>query len=234
MTLRLEPLATVAPDAVVVGDPRRAFALAQAFTRDPRMTHIARGLWGYLGRFGERSLTIQSTGAGGGPAAAIVTDLAELGVRRMVRMGTCGAVGDELGLGTVCVVGRALGEDGASRALSGLSTAEVSVPVEPDRALTDAFGEAGPEVEVTSRDLTGRIDRGPRPETPIRDLQTAAFLMAARSAGVQAAAILVVVERGPGERLPESGVESQLAGLEPMLSSAFAARPPKAKPQVEG
>ena len=230
MTLRLEPLATVASDAVVVGDPRRAFALAQAFTRDPRMTHIARGLWGYLGRFGDRSLTIQSTGAGGGPAAAIVTDLAELGVRRMVRMGTCGAVGDGPGLGTVCVVGRALGEDGASRSLSGLSTAEVSVPVEPDRALTDAFGEAGPEVEVTSRDLTGRIDPGPPPETPIRDLQTAAFLVAARSAGVQAAAILVVVEGGPGERLPESGVESQLAGLEPILGTAFAARPPKPKP----
>lgn len=234
MTLRLEPLATVASDAVLVGDPRRAFALAQAFTRDPRMTHIARGLWGYLGRFGERSLTIQSTGAGGGPAASVVAELAELGVRRMVRMGTCEAVGTELGIGTVCVVARALGEDGASRSLSGLAPDDLPVPVEPDRALTDAFGGAGPEVEVTSRDLTGRLDPGSRPETPIRDLQTAAFLTAANAAGVRAAAVLVVVEGGPGERLPESGVESRLAGLEPVLGTALAARPHKPQPEVEG
>lgn len=234
MTLRLEPLATVASDAVLVGDPRRAFTLAQAFTQDPRMTHIARGLWGYLGRFGERSLTVQSTGAGGGPAATVVTELADLGVRRMVRMGTCEAVEDGPGIGTVCLVGRALGEDGASRALSGSPPSGASLWIEPDRTLTEALEGAGPEVEVTSRDLTGRLDPGPRPPTPVRDLQTAAFLSAARAAGVPAAAVLVVVEDGPGERLPESGVESRLADLGPTLERALAADPPKPLSQLEG
>ena len=221
MTLRMEPLAPPTSDAVLVGDPRRAFALAQAFTDEPRMTHIARGLWGYLGRFGAGSLAVQSTGAGGGPSATIVSEMAGQGFKRMIRMGTCEAVDPELGVGEVLVVERAFGEDGPSRTLASVDPGAPAVPVEPDMGFTGLLAPAGPSIEVTSRDLPARLDPGIDPGTPVRDLQSAAFLTAAAAAEIEAAVLLVVAEERSGRRLPESGVERAFSGLGPLLGSIF-------------
>ena len=59
------------------------------------MLNHHRGLWGYTGAAADgEPLTIQSTGLGG-PSAAIVTEeLIGLGARRLVRVGTCGALAD--------------------------------------------------------------------------------------------------------------------------------------------
>lgn len=219
MTLKLEPLATTPPDAVLVGDPRRAFALAQALTEGPRMTHIARGLWGYLGRFGTGSLTVQSTGAGGGASAVIVTELAALGVKRMIRLGSCEAVDPELEPGKMLVVRRAYGEDGATASLTRSGSDRVAV--DPDPGLTDSIAPAGEPVEVTSRDLIGRIDPGPDPASPVRDLQTAAFLASAAGNGVTAATILVVAEDRTGGRLPEKEIEQSFGALGGILGRAL-------------
>lgn len=217
----MEPLAPSTSDAILVGDPRRAFALAQSFTADPRMTHIARGLWGYLGRFGAGSLVVQSTGAGGGPAATIVNEMASQGFRRMIRMGTCEAVDPDLEIGTVVTVEIALGEDGASRTLASAGPGEPPPEVEPDGSLARALVPAGTATRVTSRDLPARIDPGPDPGTPVRDLQSAAFLLSARLAGLEAAALLVVAEDRSGRRLPEAGVEEAFAGLDGLLARAL-------------
>lgn len=217
----MEPLAPSTSDAILVGDPRRAFALARAFTTDPRMTHIARGLWGYLGRFGAGSLVVQSTGAGGGAAATIVNEMASQGFRRMIRMGTCEAVDPELEIGTVVVVEMALGEDGASRTLASTDSGAPPPEVEPDEGLGQALASAGPATRVTCRDLPARIDPGPDPATPVRDLQSAAFLLSARLAGLEAAALLVVAEDRSGRRLPEAGVEEAFAGLDELIATTL-------------
>lgn len=234
MTLRMEPLATATSDAVLVGDPRRAFALAQAFTTNPRMTHVARGLWGYLGRFGNGALTVQSTGAGGGAAATIVSEMAEQGFRRMIRMGTCEALDPDFETGTVVVVRSASGQDGASRSLASKAAGDPAILVAPDPDLTRAFSPAGRAVEVTSRDLPGRIDPGPVPDSPLRDLQTAAFLSAALDSGVEAAALLVVTEGPDGTRLGEAGIEQAFSGLGGLLGEALGEQPENPKSKVEG
>ncbi len=219
MTLKMEPLATSPPDAILVGDPRRAFALAQALTEEPRMTHIARGLWGYLGRFGAGSLTVQSTGAGGGASAVIVTELAALGVKRMIRLGSCEAVDPDLELGTMLVVQRAYGEDGPTASLTRSGPGRIAV--DPDPGLADSLSPAGEPIEVTSRDLIARIDPGPEPASPVRDLQTAAFLASAAASGVVAAAVLVVAEDRAGGRLPEKGIEQSFGALGGILAEAL-------------
>src|SRR4051795_3535675 len=92
MPSRLRPSSSYTADAVLVGDPGRALLLAQELLEEPKMCNHARGLWGYSGRLpsgGE--LTVQSTGMGGPSAALVLTDLAELGVRRVVRVGSCAA-----------------------------------------------------------------------------------------------------------------------------------------------
>src|ERR1700748_1238385 len=91
---RLRPTAEIHSEAILVGDPGRAMALAQVLTEGPKMANHARGLWGYSGPTpGGRGLTVQATGMGGPSAALVLADLAELGVRRAVRVGTCASLG---------------------------------------------------------------------------------------------------------------------------------------------
>src|SRR4051812_31183573 len=107
MPARLRPTAPIAADAILVGDPGRALMLAQELLRRPKMSNHARGLWGYTGATGAGDeLTIQSTGMGGPSATVVLRDLAELGVRRASRSGTCTSLGD-LGRGELMVVGQA-------------------------------------------------------------------------------------------------------------------------------
>src|SRR5215203_7357862 len=105
MPSRLRPTAPIAPDAILVGDPGRALLLAQELLEKPQMSNHSRGLWGYTGQTpAGDELTIQSTGTGGPSAALVLADLAELGVRRAVRVGSCLATGAGGGLGELLLV----------------------------------------------------------------------------------------------------------------------------------
>src|ERR1700744_753530 len=112
---RLRPTAEIPSEAILVGDPGRAMALAQVVTEGPKMSNHARGLWGYSGLTADgRGLNLQATGMGGPSAALVLSALAELGVRRAVRIGTCAALAADLRPGDlVCVTeARAWSADG--------------------------------------------------------------------------------------------------------------------------
>jgi uridine phosphorylase len=77
-----------------------------------------RGLWGYTGAAPDgEPLTIQATGMGGPSAAIVLEELIALGARSAVRVGTCGGLAPELGLGELLVAREAICADGTSRAL---------------------------------------------------------------------------------------------------------------------
>jgi purine-nucleoside phosphorylase len=149
MPLHLRPSAPYAPDALLPGDPGRALALAQQLLTEPKMSNHARGLWGYTGETPEgRALSIQSTGMGGPSAAIVLHELAELGVKRAIRVGTCGAIDPDLSHGHLVVAGEALAEDGASRALGAGEAAA------PDPELTARLAAALPAGGAPSRVVT--------------------------------------------------------------------------------
>ena len=102
-----------------------------------------RGLWGYTGTAADgEPLTVQATGMGG-PSAAIVTEeLIALGARRLVRIGTCGALVDDLELGDLVAAETVLSADGASAAL-GANGALGSDPALLER-LVAAGAQPGP------------------------------------------------------------------------------------------
>ncbi|MGN6170289.1 MAG: phosphorylase family protein [Solirubrobacteraceae bacterium] len=136
--IHIDPTAPLAERVLLPGDPGRALMLAQVLLERPRMFNHNRGLWGYTGTGPDaETLTIQSSGMGGPSAAIVVTELADLGARRIVRVGTCGALDPSLKLGQVLLVGEAMAADGTSRALG--AGERVSAP----RGLIEAFARAG-------------------------------------------------------------------------------------------
>ena len=113
---RLKPTAPIAPTAILVGDPGRSLLLAQELLEQPKMSNHARGLWGYGGRTAAgEELTIQATGMGGPSAAIVLADLAELGVQRAVRIGTCVGGAGRAKLGELLLPGRAVALGAAPR-----------------------------------------------------------------------------------------------------------------------
>jgi uridine phosphorylase len=180
----LRPTAPIAADAVLVGDPGRALLLAQELLEEPKMSNHARGLWGYSGRTpAGNALTIQATGIGGPSAALVLGDLAELGVSRVVRVGTC----------ELLVVSAALAAGGSATSLG----VAIGAVVSPDAGLTKRLGEAlgddGRAAAIASVD--SHPGEGALPAGALAaDMQTATLLARAGSLGIAAAAILIVTE----------------------------------------
>lgn len=205
MPRHLRPTAPIAPDAVLVGDPGRALLLAQELLEEPKMSNHARGLWGYSGQTRRgRLLTIQATGIGGPSAALVLADLAELGVHRAVRVGTCVSLDGIFTLGDLLVVTEAIAEGGSAAAL-GAATGEA---VAPDPELTARLiGELGARARPTP---VSSFDLHPGEHAPAAsaaDMQSAPLLARARSLDVEAAAVLIVAETRGGEVLGREEIE---------------------------
>jgi purine-nucleoside phosphorylase len=192
MPARLRPTAPIAADAILVGDPARAMLLAQELLTQPKMSNHARGLWGYSGTTpAGRELTVQSTGMGGPSATVVLADLAELGVRRAIRIGTCTSLA-EFTLGDLVVV---------TNARSQPCRGEVA----PDRHLSAALhrglGEEARSGDVVSLDALHRHEPDAALDGDVTDMQTASLLAAGSRLGVAIAAVLIVVDEPQGEEL---------------------------------
>lgn len=87
--------AALAPAAILVGDPGRA-ARAAAMLVSPTIYNDHRSLLGATGLWRGERVSVQATGMGGPTAAIVTEELADLGVRTVIRAGTCGAVADAL------------------------------------------------------------------------------------------------------------------------------------------
>jgi uridine phosphorylase len=204
---RLRPTAPIASESILVGDPGRALLLAQELLTEPKMSNHARGLWGYSGvtAAGDR-LTIQATGMGGPSAALVLADLAELGVRRGLRVGTCVGLDGSIELGDLLVVGSALALGGSARAHG----AEAGESIEPDpdlgASLRTALGDDGRAATIAS------FDAYPAERTPVEgavaaDLQTATLFALSRELEIELAALLVVAETAAGDLLDGERLE---------------------------
>jgi DeoD family purine-nucleoside phosphorylase len=199
--IHLHPTAAIAPRALLPGDPGRALLLAQALLDQPLMCNHNRGLWGYTGRAADgEPLTIQSTGMGGPSAAIVASELADLGVERMIRVGTCGAIAAGLALGDLVVATEAIAADGAGSRLAGAER------VAPDPVLTAALaGEhRGP---VASTDLFYDPDGDARQTAWAAagalavEMEAATIFAVAAARGVRAACLLGVSDvLTPGAR----------------------------------
>jgi uridine phosphorylase len=210
MPARLRPTAPLAAEAILVGDPGRALMLAQELLAEPKMSNHARGLWGYTGATeAGRALSIQATGMGGPSASVVLTDLAELGVRRAVRIGTCASLGD-LDLGDLLVVHEAHEFRGSF--VRPETTKEPRNSVRPALALTSELRAALPDAQpgtVLSLDSLYRPERDLSSSlAEVADMQTAALLTTATDLGVAAAALLIVSERRDSGPLPDEGLEA--------------------------
>jgi uridine phosphorylase len=204
----LRPTADLAERAILPDDPGQALALTRVlFSATPLMLNHHRGLWGYTGTAIDGApLSVQSTGIGGPSAAIVVTELADLGLRRAVRIGRAWALDTGLRAGDLVAATTVIAGDGTSRTLGAPAT------LYPNAALAGAL-ESDHAGVLASADVP---EPDPAWEALAFDLESAAVLAAAARAGVPAASVVAIEGPVDHEHVAERLGRAALAALAPV------------------
>jgi len=96
------------------GDPHRAKYIAETFFEDSKEVNHERGMLGYTGTFNGKRVSVQTSGMGCPSAAIAIEELAQLGVKKIMRVGTCGGLQPDLAIGDLLIALAAVPADSTS------------------------------------------------------------------------------------------------------------------------
>ncbi|HUG35873.1 MAG TPA: hypothetical protein VML54_02925, partial [Candidatus Limnocylindrales bacterium] len=116
--VRAEP-GDYAEACLLPGDPLRAKYIAETFLDSPVERNSERGMLGYTGAYDGKPVSVQATGMGCPSAAIVIEELVQLGVKRLLRVGTCGGLQPDLALGDLIVAVSAVPADATASRLVG-------------------------------------------------------------------------------------------------------------------
>ncbi|MBU0566534.1 uridine phosphorylase [bacterium] len=100
--------------ALLPGDPDRVASIAKGFDPESREIACKREYRTCLGRMNGQSILITSTGIGGPSTSIAVDELACLGLKTFIRVGTTGAIQKDIKIGDVVITSGSVRLDGAS------------------------------------------------------------------------------------------------------------------------
>jgi purine-nucleoside phosphorylase len=85
------------------GDPLRAKHIADTFLEDVVQRNSERGMLGFTGTFEGKPVSVQASGMGCPSAAIVIEELVQLGVQKIMRVGTCGGLQPDLAIGDLVI-----------------------------------------------------------------------------------------------------------------------------------
>src|SRR6266516_413569 len=100
--LRAEPGA-YAEACLLPGDPLRAKYIAETDFENVKQANSERGLLGYTGEYNGKRVSVQGTGMDCPSTAIVFEELCQLGVQKLIRVGTCGGLQPHHKLGDMIV-----------------------------------------------------------------------------------------------------------------------------------
>lgn len=141
--------------ALLSGDPDRACTIAQTYASDARVLSEHRGLNSYIGTLPSGRTILSATSGMGAPSLSIVVnELVQVGIRQIIRIGTCGSIQAHVHAGSIVITRAALCRQGAANDI-----APVEYPAAADPFLTVALVEAARELEVPHHlGITASVD----------------------------------------------------------------------------
>jgi DeoD family purine-nucleoside phosphorylase len=191
------------------GDPRRAQLIAERFLDDAVERNAERGLLGYTGTFEGKPVSVQATGMGGPSTAIVVEELIELGVKRFLRVGTCGALQPYLRHGDLILALSAVPEDGTSMRYSGGEPIAPTADWDLLHGVVHAAKEIGERISYVGPVVSSDVFYDPDEERSARwaargllavEMEAATLFTVAALRGVQAGCLLAVSDTLEGGR----------------------------------
>lgn len=106
----------IAPLVLLPGDPLRARWIAETFLEDVRCYTEVRGMYGFTGTWRGHRVSVQGSGMGQPSMAIYVNELfGEYDVRSIVRVGSCGAMSEQLSLRDIVIASGACTDSSMNR-----------------------------------------------------------------------------------------------------------------------
>lgn len=98
------PQGAFAEAVLMPGDPLRAEHIAKTFLKDFERVTDVRNVWGYTGQYECRRVSVMAHGMGIPSCSIYATELIrEYGVKTLIRVGSCGALAQDIKLGDVLI-----------------------------------------------------------------------------------------------------------------------------------
>ncbi|MEQ5704156.1 uridine phosphorylase [Providencia rettgeri] len=129
--------------AIVPGDPNRVEKIARLMDNPVHLASL-REYTSWRGEVDGKAVIVCSTGIGGPSTSIAVEELAQLGIRTFLRIGTTGAIQEDINVGDVLVTTGAVRLDGASQHF-----APLEYPAVADFDCTNALYAAAKDVGAT-------------------------------------------------------------------------------------
>lgn len=203
--------------AILPGDPKRVDKIKE-YLDNVREVAFNREFKSITGYYKGVKVMVVSTGIGGVSTGIAVEELKNIGVKTMIRIGSCGALQKDMKLGELIIANGAVRDEGTS------STYISSIyPAIPDTELLTTIIEATKELNIPS--YVGRVrshDSFYTDEEEDKDnfwcskgilgcdMETAALFVIASLRGIKAASILNIVVEREGDL--EEGINEYVTG----------------------
>ena len=196
--------------AILPGDPGRVPKIAE-FLDNPQKICQNREYNSYIGTISGENVIVCSTGIGGPSAAIAVEELYMAGVRNFVRVGTCGAIREDILGGDIIIAESAVRQEGTS-----LHYAPPEYPATADFSITQAlfnsanqlnksihvgvvqskdsfYGQHSPERMPVSDDLLSKWNAYKKLGVLASEMECAAIFTVSASLGCKAGCVLNVI-----------------------------------------
>jgi uridine phosphorylase len=131
--------------AIITGNPFRLDMMAQKLLKQGREIFWDREFRCWSGYFHDTPLILASHGIGGPSTSILVEELAMLGIRKLIRMGTSGSIQEHVNLGDLVVTMASVRLDGTSQ-----HYAPIEYPAVADPEISLALQHSATKVGLTS------------------------------------------------------------------------------------
>ncbi|MEY4531572.1 MAG: hypothetical protein RLZZ156_2293 [Deinococcota bacterium] len=218
----------VAKYVLLPGDPNRAKFVAENFLENAVLYTKHRGMLGYTGMYKGIRVSVQTTMMGCPSAAIAVEELAMLGAKLVIRIGTCGGTSPNLSPADLVIAQAALARDGTTRQYLGegnhtpiadyrvVRALEVAAGNLPHTvgliASDDAFYAVTPEQARVLYDTRGVLGL---------EMESSAVFTVARLRGLESGAVMAVSNYIGDENLVPDDVLKK--GVSNMIKTALEA-----------
>lgn len=211
--------------AILPGDPGRVLAIAKNLEEYYPLA-VNREYTSYLGKISDINVLIISTGMGGPSTAICVEELAQIGIKNLIRVGTCGGMQIDVMPGDLIIANSAIRQEGTSKEYLPIEFPAVAnfdlvnSLKESATLLNEAYhigtvqckdsfyGQHNPERMPISYELENKWQAWIKGGALASEMETASLYITASTLHLRAAAILLVILNQEREK---KGLESNRA-----------------------
>jgi DeoD family purine-nucleoside phosphorylase len=227
--VRAEP-GDYAEACLLPGDPLRAKYIAETYLDDVEQKNAERGLLGYTGTWEGKRVSVQGTGMGCPGATIVFEELIQLGVKKLIRVGTCGGLQPDHELGDLIVALTAVPADSTAVHLVGGEPHCPTASWELIHGAVHVAKEMGQDMRVgpiVSSDLFYNPDEGQYDRWSARgilavEMEASALFTVAALKGVQGGCLLTVSDIIVGGEMKRISDDDLRAAVDRMTRVALA------------